>query len=126
MPILERGESTESTVASAVMVRTGGFTLWTRDFSPEPGGYVATKYIPQTLLSRYLRAALKGLEFRQFEDGSWYAQLPGFPGVWANEETLPDCMKTLEEVLVDWIFLKLDGEDKDIPVIDGIDLNVIQ
>jgi hypothetical protein len=45
--------------------------------------------------------------------------------VWANEETQRDCLNVLDEVLVDWLLLKIQDEDRDIPVLENIDLNVL-
>ena len=39
------------------------------------------------------------------DDGSYYGEIPGFDGVFANAETLEACREQLEEVLEDWILL---------------------
>jgi predicted RNase H-like HicB family nuclease len=86
---------------------------------------VLTKHIPWQLVERYRRASMRRAKHRQLEDGSWYAEIPGFEGVWASEETLQDCLNVLDEVLLDWLLLKIEHEDRDIPVVEGIDLNVL-
>lgn len=37
------------------------------------------------------------------DDGSFYAEIPGFQGVYANAETLEKCREQLKEVLEGWI-----------------------
>lgn len=81
--------------------------------------------IPPETLSRYEKAALETAHFERLEDGSWYAEIPGFPGVWANEKTQEACREQLGEVLKEWLALKLQDGDDDIPVVAGIDLRSI-
>jgi predicted RNase H-like HicB family nuclease len=38
-------------------------------------------------------------------DGTFYGEIPGFPGVYANTETLEACREQLQEVLEGWIVL---------------------
>ena len=54
-----------------------------------------------------------------------YLEIPDFEGVWASGEDMRECLNELDEVLLDWLLLKIEDEDKDIPLIDGIDLNVL-
>ncbi len=37
------------------------------------------------------------------DDGTFYGEIPGFDGVWANAGTLEDCRNELEESLEEWI-----------------------
>jgi predicted RNase H-like HicB family nuclease len=41
------------------------------------------------------------------DDGSFYGEIPGFNGVYANTETLETCRDELEEVLEDWLNFRL-------------------
>ncbi len=45
------------------------------------------------------------------------------PGVWANENSLEECREVLQEVLEEWLILKLRDHDPLPPLIRGIDLN---
>lgn len=63
------------------------------------------------MLADYIHAALKKSEYRTLEDGSWFAEIPGFVGVWANGDSVEACRDQLIEVLEDWIFLKLGDRD---------------
>ena len=57
------------------------------------------------------------------DDGSFYGEIPGFQGVWANAATLEDCRNELVEVLEEWIFLHL-SDNTPLPVVNGLKLSV--
>jgi len=83
-----------------------------------------TKHISNDLIKRYKKIALQRVRVERLDDGTWYAELIGFPGVWANDEkSEKNALKALDEVLEDWIVIKIEMNDGDIPIIDGIDLN---
>jgi hypothetical protein len=109
----------------AVLVAGVGVSFATETLWAEGRSVIPTKYIPEQLLARYRRAAMKRVETKRLEDGSHFATIPGFDGVWANEETLQDCLNVLDEMVTDWLVLKIEDNDHDIPVLDDIDLNVI-
>lgn len=75
------------------------------------------------MLTQYLGKALEKAEYRKLEDDSWFAQIPGFEGVWANGKTVEECRKELVEVLEEWIFLKINDGDP-IPVLNGVELRI--
>jgi predicted RNase H-like HicB family nuclease len=75
------------------------------------------------MLLRYVETAVKQAQYKQLEDESWYAEIPGYPGVWANAANIEDCRTELIEVLEEWILLKTRAHE-DIPVIEGLDINV--
>ena len=78
------------------------------------------------MLSEYLRAAMRRATFEVIEDdGSFYGRIPVLEGVWANAPKLEDCRAELEQVLEEWLLLRL-SERMSIPAIDGIDLTVRQ
>jgi predicted RNase H-like HicB family nuclease len=83
------------------------------------------KYIPEALVEQYCNSALKPAILRELDNRTWFADIPGFHGVWANENTPVDCVTVLREALQDWLLLKIEHEDRDIPIVDDIDLNVI-
>lgn len=85
-----------------------------------------TKYLPQQLIDRYMHEALKLTAVSRLQDSShFFAEIPGFEGVWASHEDLSACVAELRDVLFDWIVLKIEHNDRDIPVVAGISLNVI-
>ena len=75
------------------------------------------------MLIEYLNKSLEGADYKKLEDGTWFAEIPGFAGVWANARTLEECRRELVEVLEEWILLKLQDHEQ-VPVVDGIDLSI--
>jgi predicted RNase H-like HicB family nuclease len=59
---------------------------------------------------------------RLSEDGTYYGESPGFPGVWANTANEENCRRELQEVLEDWLLVGLRLRHP-LPIVDGIDLN---
>jgi predicted RNase H-like HicB family nuclease len=58
------------------------------------------------------------------DDNSYWGEIPGLQGVWANSHTLETCRRELREALSDWLALRL-RLGLDIPVIEDINLNTI-
>jgi len=75
------------------------------------------------MLFQYIQKALEKAEYKKLEDGSWFAEIPGFKGVWANGLNVEYCRKELSEVLEEWLILKLKDSDP-IPEISGVDLRI--
>jgi len=58
------------------------------------------------MLTEYIQAALKKARYEILsDDSSFYGEIPGFSGVYANAGTLEECRSELREVLEDWILL---------------------
>ena len=75
------------------------------------------------MLTAYIAKALAHAIFDGPDDGQWYGEISLCPGVWAMGDSQEACRKELQEVLEEWLLLKLRDNDPDIPVIDGICLN---
>lgn len=59
------------------------------------------------LLTDYIRAAMRKAKYEILEDdGTFYGEIPGFQGVYANAPTLEACREELKEVLEGWIPLR--------------------
>ncbi len=71
----------------------------------------------------YCQRALERAEYKKLEDGSWFAEIPGFRGVWANAKTVEECRQELITVLEEWLILKLRDKDQ-IPEVDGLRLEI--
>lgn len=63
------------------------------------------------MLTEYISAALRRALYKVIEDGSWFAEIPGLEGVWANGATVEGCREELQEVLEEWIILKIRDKD---------------
>jgi predicted RNase H-like HicB family nuclease len=60
------------------------------------------------MLTDYIRAALRRAKYEILpDDGTFYADIPGFNGVYANAATLEACREELEEVLQEWILFRV-------------------
>jgi len=77
-----------------------------------------------SMLTEYIAKALGHAIFEGPEDGRWYGEIPLCPGVWATGNSKEECRRELQEVLEEWLILKLRDNDPDIPVIEGIRLTV--
>lgn len=74
------------------------------------------------MLTTYLGAAMSQGKYDILsEDGSFYGEIPGFDGVYANADTLEECRRELEEVLEEWILFRV-SRNLPLPVVDGIEL----
>ncbi|MBI4494960.1 MAG: type II toxin-antitoxin system HicB family antitoxin [Chloroflexi bacterium] len=74
------------------------------------------------MLTEYIRAAMRRARYEILpDDGTYYGEIPGFQGVWANSATLEACRQELQEVLEEWMLLRL-ANNLPLPVVDGIDL----
>jgi len=60
------------------------------------------------MLTEYIRAAMHQARYKVLpEDGTYFGEIPGIAGVWANAASLEDCRDELEDVLEEWIALSL-------------------
>lgn len=76
------------------------------------------------MLTAYIRAAMKRARYEILpDDGTFYGEIDGFQGVWADAETLEECRQELQEVLEDWLLVGL-RLGHDLPAVDGITLVV--
>ena len=74
-------------------------------------------------MSKYIQKALEKAQYKVLEDGSWFAEIPGFQGVWANQGAVEECRQELVEVLEEWLILKIRDHDS-IPIIEGVGIEI--
>lgn len=77
------------------------------------------------MLSEYIQSALGRSAYKQLEDRTWFAEIPGFEGVWANAATVEACRSELAEVLEEWLLIKIYDHDL-LPTLDGMDLTIVR
>ena len=71
-----------------------------------------------------MQAAMNKAHYEILEDdGTFVGTIPGFQGVHANAPTLEACRDKLEEVLEEWIFLRI-SRGLRVPDADGLILAV--
>lgn len=75
------------------------------------------------MLTQYIHSAMGKAVYEILPDRTYYGEIPGFEGLYANSSTLDGCREQLQEVLEDWIVLGLRLGHK-LPPVDGIKLDV--
>jgi predicted RNase H-like HicB family nuclease len=76
------------------------------------------------MLSRYLEAAMHRARYEILaDDQSFYGEIPGLAGVYANAPTLEECREQLREVLEEWVLIRV-SRQLAIPAVDGVTLQV--
>ena len=75
------------------------------------------------MLSEYVDAAMRKAKYKLLADGEgFFGEIPGFQGVWANDDRLEACREELRETLEGWIIIRL-RQGLNLPVVGGINLN---
>lgn len=72
------------------------------------------------MLSEFINKELKQASYKLLADNTYFGEISDLKGVWANAKTLEDCRTQLQEVLEDWIFLKIQDREK----IPGFEIKV--
>ena len=76
------------------------------------------------MLTNYIRAAMRQARYEILpDDGTFYGEIPGFDGIYANADTLEACREELEEVLEEWILFRV-SRQLPLPVVEGIELTI--
>lgn len=74
------------------------------------------------MLSEFINKKLRGAKYKLLKDGSYFGEILGIKGIWANAKNLEDCREELQEVLEDWLLLKLRAGEK----ISGFEMKINQ
>ena len=72
------------------------------------------------MLTEYIAKRLAQAKYEILGDGTYYGEIPALRGVWANADTLDECRRQLQEVLEEWVLLKVRDGDR----IPGLKLRV--
>jgi len=59
------------------------------------------------MLSNYIAKRMTQAKYKILDDQTYFGEIPGLPGVWANADNLEDCRNELQEVLEEWILLEV-------------------
>lgn len=63
------------------------------------------------MLIDYIEKKLKSAHYQILEDKTFFGEISGLDGVWANAKTLEECREELREVLEDWLLIKIQDGD---------------
>jgi predicted RNase H-like HicB family nuclease len=78
------------------------------------------------MLRDYMRAAMHRARYEILPDeGTFYGEIPGVDGVYSEGDTLEACRDELEEVLEEWIFVRI-SRSLPVPELDDLELRVRQ
>ena len=76
------------------------------------------------MIREYIAAAMNRATYEILpDDGTYYGEVPGFEGAYANAPQLEECRNLLEEVLEEWLLLSI-SKGFPIPVVDGLELKI--
>ena len=76
------------------------------------------------MLMKYIQATMRKAKYEILtDDNTFYGEIPGFEGVYANSTTLEECREELEEVLEEWILFRI-SHSLPLPVVEGIELKI--
>ncbi len=64
------------------------------------------------MISNYIFKKLNQAKYKILDDGNYFGEVPSLKGVWASAKTLEECRFELQEVLEEWLVLKLKDGDK--------------
>lgn len=73
-------------------------------------------------MSQYIYKKLKQAKYKLLKDKSYFGEISGLRGVWAEAKDLESCREQLQEVLEDWVLLKIQAGEK----IPGLEINFDQ
>ena len=60
------------------------------------------------MLIQYIQAALEHAKYEIIDDEEpYFGEVPELQGVWASGKTLEECRKNLEEIIDEWIVIRL-------------------
>ena len=64
------------------------------------------------MLTEFIAKQLKRARYKLLKDGTYFGEIPGLRGVWANAKNLETCREELRSALEDWVLFKLkDGDE---------------
>jgi predicted RNase H-like HicB family nuclease len=64
------------------------------------------------MLTEFINKKLKVARYKLLKDGSYFGEISGLEGAWADAKTLENCRQELQEVLKDWLLLKIRSQEK--------------
>lgn len=64
------------------------------------------------MLTDFINRKLAIANYKLLKDGSYFGEIVSLKGVWASALTLEDCRRELQEVLEDWLVVKMIAGDK--------------
>lgn len=63
------------------------------------------------MISSFIESRLNNASYKIIADKTYFGEIKGLRGVWANAKTLEKCRTQLQEVLEDWLVIKIKSGD---------------
>ena len=64
------------------------------------------------MLNQFIERKLATVQYKLLKNKSYFGEIPGLKGVWANAKNLEECRRELRGVLEDWILLKIRDHER--------------
>lgn len=64
------------------------------------------------MINDFIFSSLGKAKYKLLDDGTFFGEIPGLRGVWANGKTLEICRRELAEVLESWLLLKIQAGER--------------
>lgn len=64
------------------------------------------------MLTEFIAKKLERARYKILANGMFFGEISGLNGVWASAKNLELCRKELQEVLEDWLIVKLRDREK--------------
>lgn len=59
------------------------------------------------MISAFIASQLNNASYKILSDKTYFGEIKGLRGVWADAKTLEQCREELREVLEDWLVVKI-------------------
>ncbi len=59
------------------------------------------------MITAYILEQLAKAKYKLLDDKTYFGEIPGLAGVWANGKNLEACRQELADVLESWLYLKI-------------------
>jgi predicted RNase H-like HicB family nuclease len=79
--------------------------------------------LPRSLVEAYADLACRHAKVREVDPGVWFASVVGLEGAWGDGGSAEEALRSLREAIIGWVAVKRRLGIKDIPPMEGIDLN---
>lgn len=103
----------------------------TTRFVPDPKGSLVEvrivagpeRLVPEQLIEQYVATALRRVLVEVTEEGRYFLTVPILGDVWAEGLTEEGALAELGDVVRQWVLMKIEDHDRDLPVLGTLNLN---
>jgi predicted RNase H-like HicB family nuclease len=60
-----------------------------------------------SMISTFINNSIKKARYEKLKDGTYYGDIKGLQGLWANAKTQKECKAEMREALEEWIAIKI-------------------